>query len=77
MEYNDLNRHSRGDRSLKANEDGTYTIFMSSDSKGQENNPNFLPIPDHGWYAILRMYTPAESVRNDQWKPTAFTKVKK
>ena len=77
MEFNALNRHSRGDRSLKANDDGSYTIFMSSDSEGQENNANFLPIPDHGWYAILRMYTPGESVQNDQWKPTPFTKVKK
>lgn len=77
MEFNEMNRHSRGDRSLKANGDGTYTIIMSSDTKGQENNPNFLPIPDHGWYAVLRMYTPGESVRNDQWKPTAFTKIEK
>lgn len=77
MEENAMNRHSRGDRTLKANPDGTYTITMSSDTKGQENNPNFLPIPDHGWYAILRMYTPGDDVKNDKWKPTPFTKVKK
>ncbi|WP_422127814.1 DUF1254 domain-containing protein [Vibrio hannami] len=77
MEHNDLNRHSRGDRTLKPNADGTYTIYMSSDTEGQEDNPNFLPIPNDGWYSILRMYTPGKAVRADQWKATPFTKVKK
>ncbi len=77
MHYNSLNRHSRGDRTLKPNDDGSYTIFMSSDTKGQENNPNFLPIPDHSWYGVLRMYTPGEDVRNDVWKSTRFTRIEK
>ena len=72
-----MNRHSRGDRSLKQNPDGTYTIYMSSNTSGQKDNPNFLPIPDHGWYAILRMYTPGDNVRNDVWKATPFDKVAK
>ncbi|PMJ88730.1 DUF1254 domain-containing protein [Vibrio sp. 10N.261.55.A7] len=77
MEKNNLNRHSRGDRTLTPNEDGSYTIIMSSDTKGNENNPNFLPIPNHQWYSVLRMYTPGEEVRTDQWKSTPFTKIKK
>ncbi|WP_295892746.1 DUF1254 domain-containing protein [uncultured Vibrio sp.] len=77
MEKNDLNRHSRGDRTLTPNDDGTYTITMSSDTAGHENNPNFLPIPNHQWYSVLRMYTPGGEVRTDQWKSTPFTKVKK
>ncbi|WP_440876351.1 DUF1254 domain-containing protein [Thalassotalea sp. PLHSN55] len=77
MEKNALNRHSRGDRTLTPNEDGSYTIYMSSDTKGQENNPNFLPIPDHSFYTILRMYTPGEEVRTDKWKATAFTRIAK
>lgn len=76
MEKNDLNRHSRGDRTLIPNEDGTYTITMSSNTVGHENTPNFLPIPDHQWYSVLRMYTPGKEVRTDQWKSTPFTKVK-
>ncbi|QIA65075.1 DUF1254 domain-containing protein [Vibrio astriarenae] len=77
MESNQMNRHSRGDRTLKANPDGSYTIYMSSDTEGQEDNPNFLPIPNHAWYSILRMYTPGEEVRTDKWKATPFTKVEK
>ncbi|MEZ8823700.1 DUF1254 domain-containing protein [Vibrio amylolyticus] len=77
MEKNDLNRHSRGDRTLTPNEDGSYTITMSSDTEGNKNNPNFLPIPNHQWYSVLRMYTPGEEVRTDQWKSTPFTKIKK
>ncbi|PMM97506.1 hypothetical protein BCT41_14805 [Vibrio splendidus] len=77
MEKNELNRHSRGDRTLTPNADGSYTIYMSSDVKGHEDDPNFLPIPDHQWYSVLRMYTPGEEVRTDKWKSTPFTKVKK
>jgi hypothetical protein len=77
MEKNALNRHSRGDRTLTPNKDGSYTITMSSDVEGNEDNPNFLPIPNHPWYAVLRMYTPGEEVRTDKWKSTAFTKVSK
>lgn len=77
MEKNDMNRHSRGDRTLTPNADGTYTIFMSSNTEGQADNENFLPIPDHGWYAVLRMYTPGDKVKNDEWKATPFTRIKK
>lgn len=35
MEENALNRHSRGDRTLAPNEDGTYTICMSADTEGR------------------------------------------
>jgi hypothetical protein len=77
MEQNAFNRHSRGDRTLTPNEDGTYTIYMSSNTEGQEDNANFLPIPDHQWYSILRMYSPADEVRQDQWKATPFTRIEK
>ncbi|WP_028863282.1 DUF1254 domain-containing protein [Psychromonas aquimarina] len=77
MEYNELNRHSRGDRTLKANADGSYTINMSSNTKGKESDPNFLPIPNHDWYAILRMYTPGSDVRNDIWQAPKFQKIEK
>lgn len=77
MEKNDMNRHSRGDRTLTPNEDGTYTIYMSSNTLGQEDNANFLPIPNHEWYSILRMYTPGETVRTDKWKATPFTRIEK
>lgn len=77
MESNDMDRHSRGDRTLTPNADGSYTIYMSSDTKGHEDNPNFLPIPDHAWYAVLRMYTPGQEVRTDKWQAVPFTKVNK
>ncbi len=35
MEENALNRHSRGDRTLAPNEDGTHTICMSADTEGR------------------------------------------
>ncbi|MDR9826508.1 DUF1214 domain-containing protein [Vibrio sp. FNV 38] len=77
MEHNAMNRHSRGDRTLTPNADGTYTIYMSSETQGYEDNVNFLPIPDHNWYGVLRMYSPGERVRSDEWKSTPFSKVEK
>ncbi|OED44950.1 hypothetical protein ACH42_06190, partial [Endozoicomonas sp. (ex Bugula neritina AB1)] len=56
MASNDMDRFSRGDRTLKKNSDGTYTITLGSDTKGRENDSNFLPTPDDEYYLILRMY---------------------
>lgn len=77
MSENRLNRHSRSDRTLKANKDGTYTIVFSSDVEKQKNSSSFQPIPNEGWYAVLRMYAPGDSVRNNEWKSVPFSKVDK
>ncbi len=45
MIANDLNRHSRGDRHVKLNADGTVTLRQSSDTKGKAEDTNFLPVP--------------------------------
>ena len=77
MEKNDINRHSRGDRTLTPNPDGTYTIALSTEVAGKEGDANFLPIPNGPWYSILSMYTPGDDVRNDVWQAATFDKVKK
>ncbi|WP_421210965.1 DUF1214 domain-containing protein [Aeromonas enteropelogenes] len=60
MAHNTINRHSRGDRTLKPDADGMYTIELSS--KGNADNSNWLPIPEKDAYIIMRMYGPSKDV---------------
>jgi hypothetical protein len=46
MIANDLNRHSRGDRHVKLNPDGTVTLHLSNDTRGKAEDTNFLPVPN-------------------------------
>lgn len=68
MTENDLNRHSRGDRTMKADTDGYYTIYMSSDAKGKAGDANFLPIPEKPFYAIMRFYGADEGIQSDEYQ---------
>lgn len=77
MEHNSMNRHSRGDRTLTPDADGYYTIYMSSDTKGRENDSNFLPIPNKPFYNILRLYGPDEEIQSGEYQMPATVKVKK
>ncbi len=67
MAHNEINRHSRGDRTLKPGKDGMYTIELSSDAKTNANNPNFLPIPNKDCYIILRMYGPSKDIQDGKY----------
>lgn len=65
MAHNEINRHSRGDRTLKPDVNGLYTIELSA--KGDGNNPNWLPIPEKDAYIILRMYGPSKEIREGKY----------
>lgn len=74
MAHNDLNRHSRGDRTLKPGKDGLYTIELGA--KGEASNPNFLPIPEKDTYIVLRMYGPSKDVQAGTYSFPAVEVVK-
>ncbi|BEE17999.1 hypothetical protein VAWG006_22520 [Aeromonas enteropelogenes] len=74
MAHNAINRHSRGDRTLKPDADGMYTIELSA--KGDANNPNWLPIPEKDAYIIMRMYGPSKDVREGKYPFPALEVVK-
>lgn len=76
MEHNEMNRHSRGDRTLKAGADGLYTIELSSDEKANANNSNFLPIPNKDSYIILRMYGPSKAMQEGKYSMPVIEVVK-
>ncbi|KAB0495293.1 DUF1254 domain-containing protein [Pseudomonas vancouverensis] len=66
MAHNAINRHSRGDRTLKPDADGNYTIELSA--KGDESNPNYLPIPEKDAYIVMRLYGPSKAVQEGSYK---------
>lgn len=66
MAHNAINRHSRGDRTLKPDANGNYTIEMSA--KGDESNPNYLPIPEKDAYIVMRLYGPSKEVQEGSYK---------
>lgn len=66
MAHNAINRHSRGDRTLKPDANGMYTIELSA--KGDASNPNYLPIPEKDAYIIMRLYGPSKAVQEGGYK---------
>lgn len=66
MAHNAINRHSRGDRTLKPDAEGNYTLELSA--KGDESNPNYLPIPEKDAYIVMRLYGPSKAVQEGSYK---------
>jgi len=61
--------------SLKANSDGSYTIWFSpSPRKGHENNW-IQTIPGKGYNVLLRLYGPLDAWFDKSWKPGDFIHV--
>jgi len=63
MAANALNRHSRGDRHVTPNEDGTVTLRLSSDTTDKAGDPNFLPVPAEPFYLLIRLYGCDEEIQ--------------
>lgn len=74
MAHNEINRHSRGDRTLKPGPDGMYTIDLSA--KGDANNPNWLPIPEKDAYIIMRLYGPDKQILDGKYPMPTLEVVK-
>ena len=77
MIANELNRHSRGDRHVKPNADGSVTLCLSSDSKGKAEDTNFLPVPNENFYLLLRMYGGDEDIQAGKFPVPVVQKVGK
>ena len=73
MAHNSINRHSRGDRTLPPDEDGSYSILLSADVDAHADDPHFLPIPEKDCYLILRLYGPSEAIQNGDYRAPVFT----
>jgi hypothetical protein len=76
MIANELDRHSRGDRHVTPNADGTVTLRLSHDTRGKAEDPHFLPIPAEDFYLVLRMYGGDEAVQAGRFPVPGVQKVK-
>lgn len=76
---NKLNKFTVSPRNnLKANADGSITLYFQKDSPGKDKESNWLPAPEGEFIPMLRMYWPkdkAPSILDGTWTPPKVQKV--
>jgi len=75
MYANPLERYSIGDRTMgtKFDSDGSFTVTIGYDEP--EDNSNWLPAPDGGFYLILRLYAAKPEVLAGEWTPPPVRRI--
>jgi len=72
---NSLNRFTLSQRNkMKANEDGSVTLYLQNESPGGDLESNWLPAPKGKFVLMMRLYWPKEkdpSIIDGSWKPPA------
>jgi hypothetical protein len=75
---NPLNKFTVSPRNdLKANPDGSITLYFQNESPGKDKEANWLPAPKGEFIPMLRMYWPTEkapSILNGTWTPPKVEK---
>jgi hypothetical protein len=75
---NKLNKFTVSPRdNLKANSDGSITLYFQKDSPGKDKEANWLPAPAGEFIPMLRMYWPKEkapSILDGTWTPPKVQK---
>jgi hypothetical protein len=57
---------------MKFEPDGSLTLYIQSESPGEEKESNWPPTPKNGTFKLaLRLYVPKERVTDGTWKPPA------
>ena len=62
---------------LKANADGSVTLYFQNESPGADKESNWLPAPKGPFLPMLRMYWPKEtnpSILDGTWTPPQVMK---
>lgn len=76
---NSLNKFTVSPRdNLVANEDGSVTLYLQTQSPGSDKEANWLPAPKGDFIPMLRMYWPEEadpSIIVGSWSPPEIMKV--
>jgi len=74
---NALKRYSLGtkNKNLKANPDGSLTLYVQADSPGAEKESNWLPAPQGQDFSLyIRTYWPQEATLSGAWVPPPVNK---
>lgn len=76
---NPLNKFTVSPRdNLKANADGSVTLYFQNETPGPEKESNWLPAPKGAFIPMMRMYYPSEtspSIIDGSWKIPPVVKV--
>jgi hypothetical protein len=66
---NPIHRYAIGDRDkLRADADGSVTIYIQHDSPGKDKESNWLPAPPDSFNVFLRLYWPTKEILDSTWK---------
>ena len=69
MVENPIDRYKIGSADdLSAASDGSITIYIQHDSRGEDKESNWLPAPEAPFYMLLRMYLPEVQALNGQYE---------
>ncbi|MBX3442389.1 MAG: DUF1254 domain-containing protein [Planctomyces sp.] len=74
---NDLKRYSLGtkNKGLKANEDGSLTLYVQADPPDEGKRSNWLPAPKGDFSLYIRCYWPEAAITEGKWTPPAVNRV--
>ncbi|TWT66499.1 DUF1254 domain-containing protein [Allorhodopirellula solitaria] len=74
---NELNRFSLGtkNKSLKTDDDGSLTLYVGSESPGEDKESNWLPAPQGTFCLYIRAYWGKPAILDGTWQPPAVKKV--
>jgi hypothetical protein len=75
---NDLKRYSLGtkNKGLKANDDGSLTLYVQADPPEEGKRSNWLPAPRGDFSLYIRCYWPEATITEGKWTPPAVERVK-
>ena len=78
FEVNDLNRYSLGtkNKDLKFNPDGSLTLYVSTQSPGEDKETNWVPAPEETFSLYIRAYWGKEAILDRSWIPPRIEQVK-
>ncbi len=61
---------------MKANEDGSYTIWFGPEAPAGKESNWVQTMPGKSWSSLLRLYGPLQPWFDKTWKPGDFELVK-
>ena len=77
MVENPIDRYKLGSAdNLKANKDGSVTLYIQAKSPGKDKESNWLPAPKEPFYMLFRYYAPKIEVLNGQYQLPGVLKTK-
>ena len=74
---NELKRYSLGtkNKTLKANPDGSLTVYVQADQPPEAQRANWLPAPKRADFSLfMRAYWPKAAVLDGSWTPPAVSR---